>query len=103
VPVYAILVGTPNGVVEETLPGGFRRIIRVPPSAETLSEIAQVSGGAFYTAFDLEELRQVYEELGTRLGSRRETREITDLFAAGSAMLLLTGGAFSALFFRRVP
>jgi Ca-activated chloride channel homolog len=103
VPVYAILVGTPNGVVEETLPGGFRRIIRVPPSAETLSEIAQVSGGEFYTAFDLEELRQVYEELGTRLGSRRETQEITDLFAAGSAMLLLTGGALSALFFRRVP
>jgi hypothetical protein len=45
----------------------------------------------------------VYEELGSRLGTREERREITDLFAAGSAMLLLTGGALSALLFRRVP
>jgi Ca-activated chloride channel family protein len=103
VPVYTILVGTPDGVVEETLPGGFRQIIRVPPSAETLQQIAQTSGGEFFTAVDDEGLSQVYEELGSRLGTREERREITDLFAAGSAMLLLTGGALSALLFRRVP
>ncbi|HLB04772.1 MAG TPA: VWA domain-containing protein [Gaiellaceae bacterium] len=103
VPVYTVLVGTPDGVVEETLPGGFRQIIRVPPSGETLSQIAQVSGGEYFTAVDVEELRQVYEELGSRLGSRREEREITDFFAAGSALLLVTGGALSALLFRRVP
>ena len=103
VPVYTVLVGTPEGVVEETLPGGFRRIIRVPTSPETLTEIAQISDGEFFTAFNEEDLRQVYEELGSRLGTREESREITDFFAAGSALLLLTGGALSALLFRRVP
>jgi Ca-activated chloride channel homolog len=103
VPVYTVLVGTPDGVVEETLPGGFRQIIRVPPSAETLMEIAEISGGEFFTAVDDEGLRQVYEELGSRLGTKRENREVTDFFAAGSALLLLTGGALSALLFRSVP
>ncbi len=103
VPVYSILLGTPDGVVEETLPGGFRQIIRVPPSAETLAEIAQISGGELFTAVDDEGLAQVYEELGSRLGTKEENREITDMFAMGAAMLMLTGGALSALFFRRVP
>jgi Ca-activated chloride channel family protein len=102
VPIYSVLVGTPNGVVEETLPGGFRRMIRVPPSPETLTQIAQASGGELFTAFDEESLSKVYDELGSRLGERKESREITDYFAAGSAMLLLVGGGLSALFFRRV-
>ena len=37
------------------------------------------------------------------LDHRRESREITDLFAGGSAAFLLFGGALSALWFRRVP
>jgi Ca-activated chloride channel family protein len=103
VPVYTVLVGTPDGVVEEMLTGGFTRIIRVPPSPQTLEQLAKTTGGEFFTAPDAEQLRQVYEDLGSRLGTRREPREITDVFAAGAAALLLTGGALSALFFRRVP
>ncbi len=103
VPVYTVLVGTPEGVVEETLPGGFRRLIRVPTDPGIMTRIAEISGGEFFTAVDDEGLSQVYEELGSRLGTKREDREITDFFAAGSALLLLTGGALSALLFRRVP
>ncbi len=103
IPVYTVLVGTPDGVVEETLTGGFRRIIRVPPSPETLQQLAEISGGEFFTATDDEQLSQVYEDLGSRLGERKESREITDVFAAGAAALLLAGGALSAFFFRRVP
>jgi Ca-activated chloride channel family protein len=102
VPVYTVVLGTPEGVVEETLPGGFRRIIRVPPNPETLEQVAQISGGQFFTAWDEAGLAQVYEELGSRLGSRKESREITDVFAAAAAMLMFVGGAFSALLFRRV-
>lgn len=103
VPVHTVLVGTPNGVVEETLTGGLRRIIRVPPSPQTLELLAASTGGEFFTAPDSEELRQVYEDLGSRLGTREEPREITDVFAAGAAALLIAGGALSALLFRRVP
>lgn len=103
VPVYAVLVGTQEGVVEEMLPGGFRQIIRVPPNPETLEQITATTGGELFPAVDEEELKKVYEDLGSRLGSKRESREITDFFAAGSALLLVTGGALSALLFRRVP
>jgi Ca-activated chloride channel family protein len=103
VPVYTVLVGTENGVVEETLTGGLRRIIRVPPSPETLSQIAEASGGKFFTATDDEGLKKVYEDLGSRLGKRKQSREITDFFAGGAAALLFAGGALSALLFRRVP
>jgi len=103
IPVYTVLVGTPDGVVEETLTGGFRRIIRVPPSPETLQQLAEISGGEFFAVTDDEQLSQVYEDIGSRLGERKESREITDVFAAGAAALLLAGGAFSAFLFRRVP
>jgi len=103
VPVYTVLVGTPNGVVEETLTGGFQRLIRVPPSPETLERLAASTGGEFFTAVDAEQLRQVYDDLGSRLGEREELREITDAFAAAAVALLLLGGALSAFLFRRVP
>lgn len=103
VPVYTVLVGTPDGVVEEDLPGGYRRIIRVPPSPETLEQLAAGTGGEFFAALNADELRQVYEDLGSRLGEREELREITDVFSAGAAALLLVGGALSAFLFRRVP
>jgi Ca-activated chloride channel family protein len=103
VPVYTVLVGTPEGVVEETLTGGLRQIIRVPPNPDTLREIAQLSGGEFFTATDAEGLERVYEELGSRLGTRKQSREVGDYFAGGAAAFLLAGGALSALWFRRVP
>lgn len=103
VPVYTVLVGTDAGVVEETLPGGLRRLIQVPPSPETLERVAAATGGQFFRAPDAQRLRRVYEELGSRLGTRKELREVTDVLAAGAAALLLAGGALSAFLFRRVP
>jgi Ca-activated chloride channel family protein len=103
VPVHAVLVGTPTGVVEERLLGGFTRIIRVPASPETLERLVSTTGGRLFTSLDPGELRPVYEELGSRLGTRRELREITDLFAAGAAGLVALGSVLSAFLFRRVP
>jgi Ca-activated chloride channel family protein len=103
IPVYTVLLGTNDGVITVPLAGGFQAQLRVPPSPETLQTVAQVTGGQFYAAPDVRQLRRVYEKLGSRLGNRRESREITDMFAGGSAALLLVGGALSALWFRRVP
>jgi Ca-activated chloride channel homolog len=103
VPVYTVLVGTPDGVVEEQLTGGFRRIIRVPPNPETLEQVAATSGGTFFQAPDAEGLKSVYEELGSRLGTREQDREITDVFAAIAAALVLVAATISAVLFKRVP
>ena len=102
VPVYTVLVGTPNGVVQHQLPGGYREIIRVPTSPQTLQLIANQTGAQFFRAATDTDLRKVYENLGSRLGHKRQSREVTDLFAGGGALLLLIGACLSAFWFRRV-
>jgi Ca-activated chloride channel family protein len=102
IPVYTVLVGTADGVVEEELTGGYKRITRVPPNPETLEQVAKESGGEFFAAPDAEGLSRVYEELGSRLGTRKEDREITDLFAALAAGLLLIGATTSAFLLKGV-
>ena len=102
VPVYTVLVGTAEGVVQEQVTGGYRRIIRVPANPQTLEQVAKATGGEYFAAPDAEELRQVYEELGSRLGTRKQDREITDLFAALAAGLLLVSGVASAFFLKGI-
>jgi len=75
----------------------------VPPSPDTLEQLAEATGGEFFTAANDKRLREVYERLGSRLGHVRKPREITDLFAAGAAGLLLVAGGLSTAWFRRVP
>jgi len=103
VPVHTVLVGTAEGVVEEELTGGFRRITRVPTNPETLEQVAATSGGTFFQAPDAAALTEVYEELGSRLGTREQDREITDVFAAIAIALLLIAATTSVFLFRRVP
>lgn len=95
VPVYTVALGTPDGVVD-----GF---LRVPPDPEALRQIAQASGGQAFEASDGDQLTAVYERLGSQLGTREETREVTAVFAA--AGLLLLGGALagSVRGFGRLP
>jgi len=100
-PVYTVLVGTDSGVVEAPLPGGLHEVVRVPPDPETLQQLAQATGGAFFTATNDARLQQIYRRLGSRLGNKRTPRELTDLFAGGSAMLLLAGAGLSTFWFRR--
>ena len=103
IPVYTVVVGTQDGVVNVPVAGGYQAQLRVPPSPDTLRAVASVTGGQFFTAPDATRLRQIYQKLGSRLGHRRVKREVSDLFAGGSAALMLLGGALSALWFRRVP
>ena len=103
IPVYTVVVGTQDGVVNVPVAGGYQAQLRVPPSPDTLRAVASVTGGQFFTAPDATRLRQIYQKLGSRLGRRHVKREVSDLFAGGSAALMLLGGALSALWFRRVP
>ncbi len=102
VPVSTVLVGTPAGIVTAKLTGGYTEQIRVPASPATLQLIARTSGGAFYRARTPQALAGVYRKLATRLGHKKEDRQITDLFAGGAGVLVLAGSALSFLWFRRV-
>lgn len=103
VPVSAVLLGTSRGVIQRKLTGGYSEQIRVPPSPGTLQLIAKGTGGAFFRARSATALDAVYRHLATRIGHRTENREMTDAFVIGALVLLLAGGAFSLLRFRRVP
>jgi len=103
VPVYTVVVGTPNGEVRRPLPGGATEIVRVPPRPATLRTVARTTGGRSFTARNDARLREVYEGLGSRLAHRTTKREVTDVFAAGSGALLLVAGSLSTLWFRRLP
>jgi Ca-activated chloride channel family protein len=103
IPVYTVALGTPNGVVERTLPGGLHERIRVPPDPQTLRQVATATGGEFYAAPDQQRLKRVYEQLGSRLGRERDQQEVTFAFAAGGGILTLVAGLLSELWFRRIP
>ena len=102
VPVFTVLLGTPNGVVKHKLPGGYEETLRVPPSPQTLQMIATTTGAQMFRAASTTQLRTVYENLGSRLGHKKQSREVTDLFAGGAGLLLLLGACVSAFWFKRV-
>ena len=98
IPIYAVALGTDEGVVELGLES-----IPVPPDRETLRQVARISGGRYFDAPDADELSGIYATLGSRLGSERERREVTAAFAAGGLLLLLLGGALSLRWNGRLP
>ena len=80
VPVSTVAFGTRDTVVEVPLPGGLKERVTVTPDARTLRAVAHDTGGRFYQAASAERLRQVYRELGSRLGRKKESREVTAAF-----------------------
>jgi Ca-activated chloride channel family protein len=103
IPVFTVVLGTDEGVVERRLVGGFTERIRVPPDPRALREVATASGGEFFTAAGAEQLRKVYDELGSRLGRREKEAEVTVAFAGAGMALFLVAGALSTLILRRLP
>jgi Ca-activated chloride channel family protein len=63
--------------------GRFRRAI----DEDTLQEIADMTGGTYYSAESADELQEVFRELPTYLITRHETMEISVVFAAIGALL----------------
>jgi Ca-activated chloride channel family protein len=96
IPIYAVALGTAGGVVS----GPNGEPIAVPPDPDTLRRIAEASGGAAYQASDAKALDQVYEKLGSRIGTKREKRDVSAGFAA-AGLVLLVGGVGTGL--RRRP
>ncbi|MEN3284635.1 MAG: Ca-activated chloride channel [Solirubrobacteraceae bacterium] len=104
IPIYTVALGTAQGTITVPRPGGAggTETRPVPPDPQSLSEIAKASGGRTYTAADASKLKDVYERLGSLLGTKKEKREITAGFAGGGLALLLLGAAMSLRWFGRL-
>lgn len=68
-----------------------------------LKQISQVTGGTYYNATNEKDLLNIYDNLDPQLVIKPEKTEITSLFAGASILVLLIGGAFSLLWFSRLP
>ena len=112
IPVYTVALGTPNGTLQfgfgrpsQGFPGGFgfSRRVPVPPDPATLRAIAARTGGKFVEARDAKTLNAAYSNLGSRLGRKPGKTEITYLFLAVAAALLIGAGLLSAAWSPRLP
>ena len=98
-----ILVGTPDGIVQQKLKGGFTERIQVPAQPQALEAIARGSGGRFMGGRAAVDVSGVYDELGSRAGTRKKTVEVSAAAAGGGLAFMLAGGLLSGLWFRRIP
>jgi Ca-activated chloride channel homolog len=101
IPIDTVALGTPNGTI--AIKRGSQTVtVSVPPSPQTLAQLASISGGRAFTAADTNGLSAIYTHLAAQLGHKRVKQELTADFAGGGLVLLLVGGGLSLYWFGRL-
>ena len=92
VPIYTIAYGTQNGYVDLD---GKRQL--VPVDHEEMKQIAAATNGDYFAAATADQLKKVYENIGSDIGYEKADREVTSRFAGyGLALAVLAAlGAIS--------
>jgi Ca-activated chloride channel homolog len=92
VPIYTIAYGTENGYVDLD---GKRE--PVPVDHELMKQLAEASGGQYFSAATPDQLKTVYANIGSEVGYEKADREVTARFAGyGLAFAVLAAlGAIS--------
>ncbi|MDX6676763.1 MAG: Ca-activated chloride channel [Solirubrobacteraceae bacterium] len=102
IPIYTVALGTPTGTITVRKPDGTSETKPVPPDPFEMQKVAALSGGRAFTADNIRRLSTVYEQLGSRIGYRKEQRELTAAFSGGALALLAAGALLSLHWFRRL-
>lgn len=97
--IVGVGIGTPGGSVIHV----EGQLAWVPFDPTLLQRIAQMTGGRYFDVSRTDELRRAARDVGYAMGWERRRTEITSLVAGVAGILMLTGGAFSLVWFRRVP
>ncbi len=98
IPVYTIAYGTEDGVVDIN-----GEVIPVPADAPTLRQVADATGGHAYEAASGEELREVYEDIGSSVGYRLVKEDVTARYVGFGLIVAFAASAASLLWFSRLP
>ncbi|MEO5841682.1 MAG: VWA domain-containing protein [Acidimicrobiales bacterium] len=96
--IHAIGIGTERGTVVDI--GGFN--VATALDGELLAEVAKVSDGTYYEAADAASLAEIYKSIDLQFKTKTEHTEVTALFTAGAALLLVVGALLSVFWFGRV-
>jgi Ca-activated chloride channel homolog len=96
--VHTIGVGTPAGTVLQV--DGFS--VATALDAELLEEVASITDGTYHEGNDAAGLAAISRTIDLRFKLVSEHTEVTGLFSAGGAVLLLAGALLSVLWFGRV-
>jgi Ca-activated chloride channel family protein len=97
--IYTIGLGSAQGAIVR-LQG---RAVRTALDETTLKRIAELTEGEYFNANTEADLTKVYENLTTQLVIRNEKTELTAYATAAAAALAVMAGAFSLLWFNRLP
>ena len=96
--VYSVGIGTKEG---ETI--GFEGwSMRVRLDEETLKGVSNLTRAEYFYAGTADDLKKVYQSLSSRLVVEKKETEITALFAAAAALIVLVSAALSVWWFGRV-
>src|SRR5918999_535226 len=99
IPIHTVALGTRTATI--TLPDGA--LVPVPPDPEAMRRISELSGGRAFEVDDADELGGLYEDLGSRVATEEEQREITGAVAAGGKLLLPAAAALGTRATARLP
>jgi Ca-activated chloride channel family protein len=103
IPIYTVALGTDSGTIDvPNTNGQGTHAVTVPPSPQTMAQIAKASGGQTFAVADPQRLSAVYTRLGFQLGHQRVKRELTEGFAGGALLLVALGSVMSLGWFGRL-
>ena len=100
VAVSTIAFGTEGGTItlpEEPVP------IPVPVDEQALAAVADATGGSTYDAQSTEELKEVYQGIGSSVGYVEERHSIAGWFVGLALLAALLTAALSLTWFSRLP
>ncbi|MET9492922.1 VWA domain-containing protein [Nocardia sp. NPDC006630] len=104
IPVSTISFGTTWGTVEiPDQDGKGSQRVRVPVDDDALHQIAQLSGGDFYTASTLEELRKVYDTLDQQIGYELTMGDASRPWLLLGLLVTASGVVTALLYRQRLP
>lgn len=98
VKVYTVGFGTTGGA---TIPGMEGWSFWATLDEKTLKQVAAMTGAEYFLATNGADLSKVYENLTTRFSLERRETEISGLFSALAALLLVGAAALSLLWNQR--
>lgn len=98
IPISTIAFGTDEGTIRIG-----NQTQAVPVDRPSLQKLAQTTKGVFSEAATKSELRRVYKDMGSSVGYRTTSREVTQWYLGAGLVLALTAGTLSLLWTSRLP